>query len=92
MSATLYWSLVYTMPPHILTEDGEWIDLAATDPNLWLKHISPKQQQNVLEKVRRWQIAVDAGACAQEAFEYAVGGEQLDFPDWLEGERDYRSR
>ena len=62
--------------------------LLNSDPITWQQHISRKNKQRVLDKIRRWEVAVQAGSDAIDAYGYAIGGNGYDFSDWLLREGD----
>lgn len=82
MTAILLWPLVDIESPRLITSDMRVIDLLATNPSLWVCHLSLEKQQRVLEELYRWEAAVLAGANAIEAHGYAVGGAGVDFRTW----------
>lgn len=88
MTVLLVWSLVDIEAPRLITSDNQVIDLLTSDPVAWLQHISRKKKQHVLAQVNRWEIAVEAGADAINAYGYAISGNGYDFPDWLRHEGD----
>jgi hypothetical protein len=88
MTAILLWPLVDIESPRLITSDMRVIDLLATNPSLWVSHLSLENQQRILEELYRWETAVLAGANAIEAHGYAVGGAGIDFRTWLQTDRE----
>jgi hypothetical protein len=66
------------------------IDLLATNPSLWVSHLSLENQQRILEELYRWETAVLAGANAIEAHGYAISGAGINLQTWLMTEREAR--
>jgi hypothetical protein len=88
MTVLLIWSLADIQSPRIITSDKHVIDLLATDPTIWVSHISEENKVRVVAEVQRWETAAAAGADAIEAHGYAVGGIGVDFQSWLIKERE----
>jgi len=83
MTALLIWPLVETEAPRLITSDYQVIDLLESNPVSWQQYISPENKHRVLEQIHRWNIAVEAGADAIDAYSYAVDGNGYDFSNWL---------
>jgi len=88
MTVLLIWSLADVEAPLLITSENQVIDLLTSDPVDWQHHISCKNKQRVLDQVNRWIIAIHAGADAIDAYGYAMNGNEYDFPEWLQHERD----
>lgn len=88
MTALLIWPLVDNEAPRLITSDYQVIDLLASDPSGWQKHISPENKHRILEQIHRWQVAVHAGADAIDAYSYAIGGNGYGFSDWFLQQKD----
>ena len=86
MSVLLIWSLEDMLPPCIITPDIVVIDLADTEPEIWAEYISPENRQRVLSEVQRWMLAAEAGADANQAYGYAIGGAGIDYRIWVQSE------
>ena len=88
MNVLLVWSLETIESPRIITADKHVIDLVKTETDIWIHHISVENKQRVISEVQRWKAAVAAGADANQAYGYAIGGFGVDFMTWVERERD----
>ena len=83
MSVLLIWSLEAMLPPCIVTPDHGMMDLTTTKLEIWTEYISPENRQRVISEVQRWKTAVEAGANANQAYGYAIGGAGTDYWTWL---------
>ena len=81
MNVLLVWSLETIESPRIITADKQVIDLVETDTDRWINYISVENKQRVISEVQRWKAAVAAGADANQAYGYAIGGIGVDFSD-----------
>ena len=88
MSVLLVWSLEAMLPPCIITPETGVIDLTDAEQQLWEDFISPENRQRVINEVHRWQTAVEAGADANQAYGYAIGGSGQNYWAWLLKNRD----
>ena len=88
MNVVLVWSLETIESPRIITTDKHVIDLVKTDREIWITYISGEHKQRVICEVQRWKVAVAAGADANQAYGYAIGGVGLDYGTWLEKEQE----
>ena len=88
MNVVLVWSLETIESPRIITTDKQVIDLVKTNTEIWIHYISVENRQRVLREVQRWKVAVAAGADANQAYGYAIGGVGLDYRTWLEKEQE----
>ena len=84
MSVLLIWSLEDMLPPCIITPDIVVIDLADTEPEIWAEYILPANRHRVLSEVQRWMLAAEAGADANQAYGYAIGGAGIDYRTWVQ--------
>jgi hypothetical protein len=83
MSVLLVWSLEAMLPPCIITSEIDVIDLTGAEHEFWAEYISPENRQRVISEVHRWKSAVEAGADANQAYGYAIGGAGIDYRTWL---------
>ena len=83
MSVLLVWSLEAMLPPCIITSETGVIDLTGAEQQVWADYISPENRQRVISEVHRWKTAVEAGADANQAYGYAIGGAGKDYWSWL---------
>ena len=83
MSVLLVWSLEAMLPPCIITPETVVIDLTGTEQQIWEDFISPENRQRVISEVHRWQSAVEAGADANQAYGYAIGGAGQKYWAWI---------
>jgi len=83
MSVLLIWSLEDMLPPCIITSDIGVMDLTNTDFETWTEYISPENRQRVVSEVQRWKSAAEAGADANQAYGYAIGGAGINYRTWL---------
>jgi hypothetical protein len=88
MNVLLVWSLETIESPRLITVEKHVIDLVKTDTEIWINYISVENKQRVLSEVQRWKAAVAAGADANQAYGYAIGGGGLDYWAWLEKEQE----
>jgi hypothetical protein len=88
MNVLLVWSLEAIESPRLITDDKRVIDLVETDAERWINYIAVENKQRVLTEVERWKSAVAAGADANQAYEFAIGGVGVDYMTWLEKEPD----
>ena len=83
MSVLLIWSLEAMLPPCIITSETGVIDLTVAEQQIWEDFISPENRHRVINEVHRWQTAVEAGADANQAYGYAIGGASQNYWAWL---------
>jgi hypothetical protein len=88
MNVLLVWSLETIESPRLITDDKHVIDLVETDTEIWINYISVENKQRILSEVERWKSAVAAGADANQAYGYAIGGVGLDYLTWLKIEQE----
>ena len=88
MNVLLVWSLETIESPRLITDDKHVIDLVKTETDIWINYISVENKQRVISEVQRWKAAVAAGADANQAYGYAIGGVGLDYGTWLEKEQE----
>ena len=88
MNVLLVWSLETIESPRIITADKHVIDLVKTETGSWIHYISVENKQPVMSEVQRWKAAVAAGADANQAYGYAIGGFGVDYSIWLEKEQE----
>lgn len=88
MRVLLVWSLETIESPRIITANKHVIDLVKTDTDIWINYISVENKQRVISEVQRWKAAVAAGADANQAYGYAIGGVGVDYTTWLEKEQE----
>jgi len=81
MTALLIWPLVGNEAPRLITSDYEVIDLLKCNPAIWQKHISSENRQRILGQISRWEVAVQSGASAIDAFAYAIDSDVSDFTE-----------
>ena len=91
MNALLVWSLETIESPRLITDDKHVIDLVKTESEIWTNYISVENKQRVLSEVERWKSAVAAGADANQAYGYAIGGVGVDYMTWLVKELELRA-
>jgi len=91
MNVLLVWSLETIESPRIITVEKHVIDLVKTDTEIWINYISVENKQRVLSEVQRWKAAVAAGADANQAYGYAIGGVGVDYRTWLVNELELLS-
>ena len=83
MSILLIWSLEAMQPPCIITPEIGVIDLTGVSHRIWESYISPENRHRVINEVRRWKTAVEAGADASQAYGYAIDGAGQNYWSWL---------
>jgi hypothetical protein len=88
MNVVLVWSLETIESPRIITADKRVIDLVKTNTDIWIHYLAVENKQRVIREVQHWEVAVAAGADANQAYGYAIGGVGLDYGTWLEKEQE----
>ena len=91
MKVLLVWSLETIESPRLITADKQVIDLVKTDTDIWINYISVERRQRVISEVQRWKVAVAAGADANQAYGYAIGGVGVDYGTWLAKDQELLS-